>query len=351
MTDELTLLQELVAIPSVSGQEAEASAYLVERMREYGYQADVDEVGNAVGMIETADEEGGITRDIVLLGHIDTVPGDIPVRVEDGCLWGRGSVDAKGPLAAFVAAGAQASLASGTRLIVIGAVEEEAATSKGAWHIVDKYRPEYCIIGEPSGWDAVTLGYKGRILLDYEFKQSGGHSAGPERAAAEYAVDWWNDIQAYAAGYNNGSKRVFDQLTPSLREIQTGSNGLSNTVRAKVGVRVPPDFNLMEFQAATRRAAGDASITEYGIVPAYQAERNSGLVRTFSAVLRQQGARPRLKLKSGTSDMNVVGPIWRCPMVAYGPGDSKLDHTPNEHMVIEDYQRAITILAGVLSQL
>ena len=46
---------------------------------------------------------------IVLLGHIDTVPGEIPVRVEDGVLHGRGSVDAKGPLATFVAAAAEAT--------------------------------------------------------------------------------------------------------------------------------------------------------------------------------------------------------------------------------------------------
>jgi LysW-gamma-L-lysine carboxypeptidase len=56
-------------------------------------------------------------------------------------------------------------------------------------------------------------------------------------------------------------------------------------------------------------------------------------------------------VKTGTADMNVVGPVWGCPMVAYGPGDSKLDHTPDEHVIIEDYLRAIKVLQDVLETL
>ncbi len=80
-------------------------------------------------------DDGRITKEILLLGHMDTVPGDIPVRIERDRLYGRGAVDAKGPLAAFVVAAARAQLAPGTRLVVIGAVEEESATSKGARHV------------------------------------------------------------------------------------------------------------------------------------------------------------------------------------------------------------------------
>ena len=72
-------------------------------MRALGYDAHVDGAGNAVGTRGTGE------REIVLLGHIDTVPGEVPVRIEDGVLFGRGAVDAKGPLAAFVVAGALAA--------------------------------------------------------------------------------------------------------------------------------------------------------------------------------------------------------------------------------------------------
>src|SRR5439155_4091142 len=118
----------------------------------------VHDASNAVGIL------GDGPREIVLLGHIDTVPGYIPVKVVDGKLYGRGSVDAKGPLATFAAAAAAAGCQPGWRIIVIGAVEEEAITSKGARYALTQYRPEMCVIGEPSQWDRVTLGYKGRLL-------------------------------------------------------------------------------------------------------------------------------------------------------------------------------------------
>ena len=46
--------------------------------------------------------------------------------------------------------------------------------------------------------------------------------------------------------------------------------------------------------------------------------------------------------------MNVLGPAWGCPIIAYGPGDSAFDHTPDEHTSLRDYQQAVTILTHVL---
>ena len=94
------LVRGLVEIPSLSRQESVASAWLAAQMLCAGFdRAYVDDAGNAVG--ELGDPKAA--RTIVLLGHIDTVPGNIPVRIEDDLLYGRGSVDAKGPLATFVA--------------------------------------------------------------------------------------------------------------------------------------------------------------------------------------------------------------------------------------------------------
>jgi LysW-gamma-L-lysine carboxypeptidase len=49
--------------------------------------------------------------------------------------------------------------------------------------------------------------------------------------------------------------------------------------------------------------------------------------------------------------MTVVGPAWRCPIVAYGPGDAALDHTPEERIVLDEYLKAVRVLAGVLGAL
>ncbi|HID51709.1 MAG TPA: [LysW]-lysine hydrolase [Anaerolineae bacterium] len=349
--DPVTFLQELVAIPSVSGEETDVAQYLTAQMSGMGLAAHIDEAGNAVGIRENMAEDGRIHHEIALLGHMDTVPGDIPVRLEDGKLYGRGAVDAKGPLAAFVIAAAQADLPPGCRVVVIGAVEEESAASKGARFAAAQYSPDWCIVGEPSGWDGVTLGYKGRILVDYEYAWPMSHTAGRMAGAAETGIAWYNTLREYVEAFNFDQTRLFNKLLPSIRHIHTDSDGLANRIRLKVGVRLPPNFDIDEFQAEVTEWAGEAEVRFYGYEPAFQSRRTTPLAQTFNRTLRQKGVRPRFKLKTGTSDMNVVGPVWNCPIVAYGPGDSSLDHTPQEHVVIADYWQAIEVLREVITSL
>jgi LysW-gamma-L-lysine carboxypeptidase len=347
-SDPVQLLQELVSIKSLSRQEQAAVSFLAGQMEALGMQATIDEAGNAVGVRESLDDNGQITHVIVLLGHIDTVPGDIPVRFEDGILYGRGTVDAKGPLATMVMAASQVDILPGTRLVVIGAVEEEAATSKGAHYVKTRYQPDYCIIGEPSGWDGVTLGYKGRLRLNYKLRQPMAHTAGQAKSAAEAAVDWWNSVTAYANTFNADRERLFDRILPSLSDIKTDSDGLYNNVRMAVGLRLPPDIDLADLEQTVRQLAGEATVISDAYEPAFQSDRHNLLARAFNQTLRELGQQPHFKLKTGTSDMNVVGPVWQCPIVAYGPGDSQLDHTPNEHITIGDYLKAIDVLTRAL---
>lgn len=344
-------LQQFVSTASPSGQEEAAAQLMVEQMSALGFEACIDEVGNAVGVLECSVPGQGRAREIALLGHLDTVPGDIPVRLSGGRLHGRGTVDAKGPLATFMYAAARCGPRPDVRLVVIGAVEEETATSRGARHVVDRYTPQACIIGEPSGGDGITLGYKGRLLLDYVLRQPMGHTAGPQTGVAEKAVQWWNALLREIDGYNRGRERVFDRLLPSLRQVNTASNGLTNTASMKVGVRLPPEFDADAFLSRARALAGPADLTAQGYAAAFRADRRNGLVRSLNVALRRHGLQPRYLIKTGTSDMNVVGPTWRCPIVAFGPGDSRLDHTPDEHIVIRQYLTAIDVLADALKML
>jgi len=388
----IDLLQGLVAIPSLSRQEAAASAWLVQQMQQLGYaRAYVDAAGNAVG--ELGSETAAHT--VVLLGHIDTVPGDIPVRIEAGeegpVLYGRGAVDAKGPLATFVAAAAivghEWAAQNDLHLVVVGAVEEEAATSKGARFIRDRFAgghtpiPAACIIGEPSSWQRVTLGYKGRILVELTASQPMAHTAGPDAGVATVAVDLWNWVSAYADHFNQGRDKTFDQLLPSLRVVNTSTDAAMNDqVIAQIGIRLPLTFDADAFAAelvqwAQARVADQSFIVHHQSLvetpiqlqgplttlslyfhahePAWRSERNSFLVRAFLAAIREVApeTRPSFVVKSGTSDMNVVGPAWRCPILAYGPGDSLLDHTPNEHVKVDEYWQAIDVLVQALRNL
>lgn len=346
--DEVAFLEELLSIPSLSGEEDAVAAYLVEQMAGLGFEVYRDEVGNAAGAIGNRAAE----REIVLLGHMDTVPGLIPVRKESGRLYGRGAVDAKGPLAAFVLAAARAAPKLDTaRVLVIGAVEEEG-DARGARHLARTMPSPWCaIIGEPSGWEGVTLGYKGVLSLDYRLLQPASHSAGQQPGAAERAVGFWNRLMAHAEQLNEGQSGRFHTLDPALTTFNTFSDGLSDGATMRVVIRIPPGVAAADLRQRLNGWRDGAELIFHSSDPAVQSEKNTYLVRSMLRSIRAGGGKPRFKLKTGTSDMNVVGPAWGCPIIAYGPGDSTLDHAPNEHIEIDEYLRAIDVLARALETL
>jgi len=356
--DEVAFLRELLEIYSPSGQEAALARYLAEKMAELGFDVHIDEVGNVVGeaapshlRTPTPPHPCSPAPLLLFLGHIDTVPGFIPVRLEGGKLYGRGAVDAKGPLSAFILAAARAAPSlEDMRIVVVGAVEEEAS-SKGAHHIVDRFRPDYAIVGEPSGWDGITLGYKGSLLLSYSLSRPVKHNAAEGPSAPEEAIGFWNRLVAYADEFNRDKVRRFEKLDLSLQKIKSSDDGFAQRVEMTIGLRMPVGFDMAAFKEGALSLADGAELNFLNEEVPFRAGKNNPLVRAFLRAIRALGGRPRFKLKTGTSDMNVVGPVWGCPIVAYGPGDSSLDHTPSEYLEIEEYLRAIEVLTQVICEL
>jgi [amino group carrier protein]-lysine/ornithine hydrolase len=343
--DAEQLLHDLVATPSLSYHEGDAVRVLVDWMSAHDYdKAYVDEAGNAVGIIGQGDQ------DVVLLGHIDTFPGQPPVKTEGRLLYGRGAVDAKGPLCTFAVAALRATLPENVRVIVIGAVEEEAASSKGAHFAATQFQPRVCVIGEPSQWDRITLGYKGRLLIEWRWSGGMTHSAGPSLSPAEQAVAYWDRARDYAAKINEGRTSLFEQLDVSLREIHSGQDGAYGHANLTMSFRLPPDISP-ETIAAVLQPEDGATVRTYGAEQAFAAERDTILSRAMRGAIRSQNGQPKFLYKTGTADMNVVGPRWNCPIIAYGPGDSTLDHTPDEHIDLDEYLRTIDVLAEALGRL
>jgi LysW-gamma-L-lysine carboxypeptidase len=344
----------LVERYSPSGQENTAVDWLVKRMQELGFdETFADEAGNAVGLI------GSGPKQIVLLGHIDTVPGEIKVEQINNLLYGRGCVDAKGPLACFVDAAAQIGAVDGWQFVVIGAVDEER-NSVGARFVVDQYRPDFAIIGEPNNWDRIALGYKGSAWADVTVWREQTHTASGEQTAVEAAIEVWWAVKAFAESFNLGKQRAFDKVLPTLRKMDSSEDGFEQRAQLRIGARLPVEMapdqwceKLVEI-VSDSHLSGDChfSVVRVGYpVPAWECEKNSPLVRAFLHGIRQAGGTPRFVYKTGTADLNVVAPVWGCPAVVYGPGDSALDHTPNEHLSLDEYKKSVNVLVGTLRKL
>src|SRR5919204_4725161 len=123
----LELLRDMLAIPSLSGNERDLSGWMIERLSTMGFEPQLDSAGNVVA------RRGRGRKHVALVGHLDTVPGFIPVRREGDRLFGRGAVDAKGPLAAAITALTMLPAETKAGFTLIGAVDEEGG-SRGARH-------------------------------------------------------------------------------------------------------------------------------------------------------------------------------------------------------------------------
>jgi LysW-gamma-L-lysine carboxypeptidase len=334
------LLRGMLEIPSSSYQERALAGFLAEAMADLGFRTHIDAVGNVIGVIERGD---GPT--LMLLGHLDTVPGQLPVRSEEGKLCGRGAVDAKGPLAAMICAAAAAVDFPG-RIVVIGVVEEETPQSRGAMAIRATHdRPDALIIGEPSGWSSVVLGYKGKLDLRYTVERPATHPSNPAAKASELAVGCWTaliDLLGPDAGHDTFARpgATLDRLNADL-----------TSATADLSVRTPPGFDVDDLVRRLRDRLPVGHLEVLNAVAACRVGRSNPAVRALVSGIRRLHAHPRLLVKTATSDMNTLAEAWDIPMATYGPGDSRLDHADTEHIMLSDYLSGIDVLSIAVSEL
>lgn len=339
------LLVELVETPSPTGEETACAERLVTFFEDHGREVFVDEVGNVRA---PADDS------LLLTSHIDTVPGDIPVRIEPGederegseVLWGRGSVDATGPLAAMTVAAVR------TGVSFAGVVGEEVDSS-GARHLVaTRDAPETVINGEPSGWNGITLGYRGLLAGTYVATSESGHTSRPENSAIEDAIDWWERVRDTVADDRDEWTPVFERVTPKPIEVHGGTSddGLSVEATMDVQFRVPPSLTVEEVREAADGELNGGTVRWYDEVSPVMTSPRNPVARAFRGAIRRADGEPRLLRKTGTSDMNIYQ-TWDCPMATYGPGDSDLDHAPDERLSLDEFDRSTRVLEDVAERL
>ena len=185
----MRFLADLVRTPSFSSKEKEVIAVIKKEMKKVGFdEVRIDGLGNIIGRI------GNGPRVIAFDAHVDTVyPGDLAQwnfdpfqpKVEDGKVWGRGTVDQKGGMAAMVHAGKiikELGLNDQFTIYFTGTVMEEDCDGL-CWQYLlkeEKLKPELVVITEPTNLN-IYRGHRGRMEIRVEVKGRSCHGSAPER--------------------------------------------------------------------------------------------------------------------------------------------------------------------------
>lgn len=353
------LLTRMLEIYSPSGKEEEVSNFLAKEMEDLGFRVSKDKVGNVIGEI-------GQGKPVILLcGHMDTVEGYIPVRVENDRLYGRGAVDAKAPLAAMIiAASTLLKKDFPGKILVVGVVDEEGS-GRGIKHFIKEgIQPDYAIFGEPSGIGKIVFGYKGILNIKITCETPSGHSAAPWLFdnAIEKAMEIWRQIQKLHLREEKLKSRFYS-TTSCLTKINGGnaSSMIPSKCDIYVQLRIPPQFTpeqvfnevkrkIKRYQATNQKVS--VKIKLKSVANAFEADRRSVLVRALAWAVRKTTLNyAAFSRKTGTGDMNLLGNDLKIPVVTYGPGDSRLDHTPNEHIDLKEYLVSIQVYRKALMKL
>ncbi len=353
------LLKGLVQRYSPSGKEEEVADFLAVTMSGLGFNVKRDKVGNVIG------EYGEEGLRILLCGHMDTVSPNLPVHLNGGCLYGRGTVDAKGPLAALVMAASEL-IEEGfhARLVVIGVVDEEGKNRGIKKFLESGLMADYAVFGEPTNVDTITIGYKGSFLVKVFCETETGHSSAPwlYENSIEKVLEVWNLIKNIRFPEEDSESR-FNSLSFCLRGIKGGEIGsiVPSSCEALIEIRIPPSisvkklekavFNrLSEYKKKSPEVNVDIQILDH--TEPYMSDRKSPLVKAFSrSIWKTRGMKVGLINKTGTGDMNIYGRSTGAPTITYGPGNSHLDHTRDEHILIQDYLDSIVVIKEGLKEL
>jgi LysW-gamma-L-lysine carboxypeptidase len=128
-----------------------------------------------------------------------------------------------------------------------------------------------------------------------------------------------------------------------------------------IDIRVPPQFTstqvfndtqkvIKQYEAANPKVAVKVTIEDSN--EPFEVNKNSPLVRALSVSIRKvQNKSATLLRKTGTGDMNILGRAMNAPIVTYGPGDSHLDHTKDEHIDINEYLASIQVYQETMLKL
>jgi len=370
-------LRDIVAIPSLSGGEKDVVHRIREEMQSVGFDEVIfDGLGNVLGRI------GDGPRVVAFDAHIDTVDVGNPEawdfdpfagKVADARIWGRGTVDQKGGMAAMVYAGKlikELGLAEGCTVWMVGSVMEEDCDGL-CWHYIlseGVLKPEVVVSTEPTNL-RLLRGHRGRMEIRAASRGLSCHGSAPERgenaitklAPACAAIDELNDRLKNDDFLGKGTCCVtwFHGEGPSLCAV-------ADTAELHIDRRLTAgetkESAVAEVEDALREAGVEAAVRILG----YERESWTGLVYPMekyyptwtmpedhpavaagrAAHIDLFGHEPEISRWIFSTNGVAINGLHGVPCVGFGPGDEALAHAPNESVPVEHLITACAFYAA-----
>lgn len=355
-TQRRNFIREVIATYSPSEHENELAVLIRDEILSRGLGAKIDAAGNVISEFGKGDVS------ILLCGHMDTVPGRLEVKLDDGIVFGRGACDAKGPLLSLLFAFEALAAAKTHARIVFAGVTQEEMSSVGLEELIrNDVKCDYAIFGEPGGSSRITIGYRGHLTVKLEVETPEVHASAPKLTtnSAELAFEVYNSIKKNLDAVDSIST---DMISASLTEINAGSahNVIPGRTTATIDVRTPVGHSNEQVLEKVRLALASESashpeariaLTRTDSTEPYRVKIDSPLVRALSRSILKNGEKPTMVVKSGTGDMNTYAQTFGIDAVTYGPGDPKLSHTADEHVALDEILKCTLILVGCINEL
>jgi len=378
----IEFLQNIISIPSPSGEEHQVAEYIATKMNEYGYNtAKVDKLGDVMGTIKGT----GSGRSFLLNGHIDHVPvGDMvdpySGKIMDGAvfgdagevLYGRAACDMKGAVAAMVLAGYTLN-ELGIKLKgdykVAGVALEEVGGAGTKSTIVDsQFLADVVLIGEATNME-LALGHRGSMKFDVIVHGRSCHASAPERGvnALYKAMKMITKIKDELAPslpvhpiYGKASL-VVTQITVSPE----ASNVVPETCHFVIDCRNHPMFTDEQLYEALNRIINElnSSDPEFNatVIPGTlinerkftgfytDPEKNSVVDEAVKAITEAYRS-PEKKIWTFATDGRIYAHLG-IPVIGFGPGEEKYAHTQMDHVRVDDYLDTIKVYAWLACQI
>ncbi len=366
--DPVELVSQLIACPSVTPARGEVFDVMEAALTPLGFAVHRFILGEAPdGPVENlfATRGSGGTH-FAFAGHLDVVPPGLGWRgdpftpeIQGGLLYGRGAVDMKGGVAAFVAACAEVRDHSGTLSFIITGDEEGPATY-GTPKIMDwmeerGIRPDMILIGEPTSvdrlGDTVKIGRRGSVNMWIEIPGVQGHVAYPHRADNPVTKlgRVLTALDALELDEGNGSFQPSNLEVTDVETANPAGNVIPGSARARLNIRFNNEHRGSDLVELVRRtveeAAPGAKVEAKISGEAFLTPPGALFDIVTDAIEAETGEKPALSTSGGTSDGRFL--IALCPVVDFGLPNATM-HKLDEAASVEDLRRLQAIYARII---